>query len=321
MSTTLVYIEARDGTPTPGSLGLIARARVLGQADAIVCGPRSADVAATLGRYGADVAWYCDDVAVDPDLGAPQVDVLATLVAEHDYRTILFENSVVAADIAAGLAARLDAGLNWNLRDVAERDGTLVASRLALNDSVSVEVEWVSDVRLGIFRMGLHEPVEETAAGEMRRLEPRLSPHSRAVEVKERIATASEDEAQIATADVIVAGGRGLRDRDSLTMLEELASALGGAVVVTLPLVDRGWYPHSRQVGQTGQKVRPQLYLACGVSGALAHRVGMERSDVIVAINTDETAPIFGICDGGVVGDLHEIVPELTRLVRERGAN
>jgi electron transfer flavoprotein alpha subunit len=88
-------------------------------------------------------------------------------------------------------------------------------------------------------------------------------------------------------------------------------------VAVTLPLVDRGWYPHANQVGQTGQKVRPRLYLACGISGALAHRVGMDKSAVIVAINSDPAAPIFGICDGGVVGDLHGIVPELTRLVRQ----
>ena len=271
--------------------------------------------------YGAEVAWYCDDPAVEPDVGAPQVDVLHRLVEEHGYRTILFENSVVAADVAAGLAARLDAGVNWDLQDIAVRDGSLVGTRLALNDSVSVEVGWVGDVRLGVFRVGLLEPAEQAGEAEVRRVEPRLSPQARAIRVTTKEALTGADAAQIATADVIVAGGRGLRDREALRLLDELADALGGAVVVTLPLVDRGWYPHTRQVGQTGQKVRPQLYLACGISGALAHRVGMERSKVIVAINTDEAAPIFGISDAGVVGDLHEIVPELTRLIRERGGD
>ena len=108
-----------------------------------------------------------------------------------------------------------------------------------------------------------------------------------------------------------------MRGRESLTLLEDLADALGGAVAVSMPIVDRGWYPHSRQVGQTGQKVRPRLYVACGISGQLAHRVGMERSRVVIAINTDATAPIFGMCDAGVVGDLSEIVPALAQLVRQ----
>lgn len=318
MSPALVFIEARDGTVTPGSLGLLARARSLGGAAAVVCGPDAAGVASTLGRFGAEVAWYCDDPAMDPDLAGPQVDVLAALVREHDYGTVLFENSIVAADVAAGLAARLDAGVNWDLQDLSERDGTLVGTRLALDDTLSIEVEWVAGVRLAVFRLGLHEPVEQAAAGDVRRQEPDIAAHARATQVLERTAAADADEARISSADTLIAGGRGLRDREALSLLEELAEAVGGAVVVTLPLVDRGWYPHTRQVGQTGQKVRPRLYIACGVSGALAHRVGMERSGAIVAINSDETAPIFGICDVGVVGDLHEIVPELTRLIKEK---
>ncbi len=136
------------------------------------------------------------------------------------------------------------------------------------------------------------------------------------VRIVERI-TARVEGADIRTADVVVSGGRGLRDRESLALLDDLASALGGVVGVSMPLVDRGWMPHSRQVGQTGNKVRPRLYVACGISGQLAHRVGMEKSKVIVAINTDPTAPIFGICDLGLVGDLHTVVPELARRIRE----
>jgi electron transfer flavoprotein alpha subunit len=245
------------------------------------------------------------------------VDALASLVRQRGFTTVLFENSVVAADVAAGLAARIDSGVNWDLQDLQDRGGALVGVRHALNDTVTVDVGWVGNVRLAVFRIGLFEPVEDPVNCAVQRFEPEFADRSLKVTIAERLGSQTRDAVQLATADVIVAGGRGVRDRESLGLLEELADALGGVVGVSLPLVDRGWYPHQRQIGQTGYKVRPRLYLACGISGALAHRVGMEKSGLIVAINSDPAAPIFGICDGGVVGDLHEIVPELTRLVRQ----
>jgi electron transfer flavoprotein alpha subunit len=122
----------------------------------------------------------------------------------------------------------------------------------------------------------------------------------------------------IEDADVIVAGGRGLGQPENFKLLEELAAALGGAVAATRAVVDAGWYPYSAQVGQTGRSVSPKLYVACGISGAIQHKVGMQSSNVIVAINKDPNAPIFEFCDLGVVGDLHQIVPKLTEAVRAR---
>jgi len=195
------------------------------------------------------------------------------------------------------------------------RDGTLVGTRYALDDSLAVEVGWIGEVQLAVFRLGLHDPVEAPVDGQVVWVQPALSDYALATRIVE-VRGSSAEAASLATADIIVAGGRGMRDRQTLALLEDLADALGGVVAVSMPIVDRGWYPHSRQVGQTGQKVRPRLYIACGISGQLGHRVGMEKSGVIVAINSDPTAPIFGICDAGVVGDLHVIVPELTRRVR-----
>lgn len=312
----LVFVELRNGEPTAGSLGVLGKARALaGHAVAVVCGPGSAAVAHTLGRSGADVAIYCDDPGIHPELPAPHVDVIAAILRSGGYRSVLFENSVVVADIAAALACRLEAGVVWDLQDLEERDGALVGRKLVLSDSVAVEAGWNSDVRIAVFRLGSFDPIEVGLEAKVERVEPAFGPAATAVSVVE-VRTSTFTDVAVASADVIVAGGRGLRDRGFLERLDDLADAIGGVVAVSMPLVDRGWLPHSRQVGQTGNKVRPRLYLACGISGQLGHRVGMEKSGLIVAINTDETAPIFGICDAGLIGDLHEVVPELTRRIR-----
>ncbi|MDX6482758.1 MAG: electron transfer flavoprotein alpha subunit, partial [Gaiellaceae bacterium] len=122
----------------------------------------------------------------------------------------------------------------------------------------------------------------------------------------------------IEDADVIVAGGRGLGGPENFILVEELAKALGGAVAATRAVVDAGWYPYATQVGQTGKTVSPKLYIACGISGAIQHKVGMQSSSVIIAINKDPNAPIFEYSDLGVVGDVHEVVPKLTELVKQR---
>jgi electron transfer flavoprotein alpha subunit len=313
----LVYVEIDGGSPTPGSLGLLARARALGAgAAAVVSGSGSATVASSLGRYGADVAYYCDASGLDSELAAPQVEVIQSVIEAGAHRTVLIENSVVGADVAATLACRLEAGVIWDLQDVEDRDGSLVGRKLALNDTVAIEAAWTSPVRIAVFRLGSFEPVDAPVQSRVVRVEPAFSPAASMVTVAERRSSAVAD-IDLGAASVIVAGGRGLRDQASLGLLEELAAAMGGVVAVSMPLVDRGWAGHNRQVGQTGQKVRPRLYLACGISGQLGHRVGMERSRTIVAINTDETAPIFGICDAGLIGDLHQVLPDLSRRFRE----
>jgi electron transfer flavoprotein alpha subunit len=184
---------------------------------------------------------------------------------------------------------------------------------------VYVDVGWTSEPRIGLLRSGSFDPVASGGSAEVQRFEPRFEDFSTSAKMVEQAHEESEGPS-IEDADVIVAGGRGLGAAEGFGQLEELARALGGAVAATRAVVDAGWYPYATQVGQTGKSVSPRLYIACGISGAIQHKVGMQSSGLVVAINKDANAPIFEYCDLGVVGDLNEIVPKLTELVRERRA-
>jgi electron transfer flavoprotein alpha subunit len=316
--STLVFLEHRGGELQKGSLGVLAKAASLGAVDAVILGEGAKALAAQAGRFGAAKVWVCEDAEVAQPLPQPRVDVLAHVVEEGGYDTVLFGNSVLAADVAAGLAARLDAGLNWDLSDLELRDGELVGKRPALQDSVYADVGWSGTPRLALFRAGSFD-AQETGGGEpeIADVSAAYAEHSTAAKLVGQD-TAGSSGPSIEDADVIVAGGRGLGSPDNFTLAEDLAKALGGAVGATRAVVDAGWYPYAAQIGQTGKTVSPKLYVALGISGAIQHKVGMQSSGTIVAINKDPNAPIFEFSDLGVVGDLHEIVPKLTELVRAR---
>jgi len=242
---------------------------------------------------------------------------LAKVVDETDVDTVLFAGSVLAADVAAGLAARLGAGLNWDLVDIESQDGNLVGKRPALSDSVYADVGWTAEPRLALFRSGAFDPKPTGGQAEVEEMTVELQDFSTAATMVEQ-AHEEREGPSIEDADVVVAGGRGLGEAGNFSLVEDLAKALGGAVGATRAVVDAGWYPYAAQVGQTGRTVAPKLYIAAGISGAIQHKVGMQSAGTIVAINKDPNAPIFEFADFGVVGDLHEIVPKLTELVRQR---
>jgi len=316
---TLVFLEDHEGELVKGSLGVLTKAAQLGgDVAAVVAGSGVRELAAQAGRFGAARVYAADDPALAAPLPQPRVDVLAGLVRDQGFDTVLFGASVLSADVAAGLAARLGAGLNWDLVDLELRDGALVGKRPALQDSVVAEVTWKGEPRIALVRSGTFEPAETGGDAEVEDVPVALEDFSTKAVMVER-AHAESEGPSIEDADVIVAGGRGLGEPDKFALLEELAGALGGAVAATRAVVDAGWYPYSAQVGQTGKTVAPKLYVACGISGAIQHKVGMQGAGTIVAINKDPNAPIFEYADVGVVGDLHEIVPKLTALVKERG--
>jgi electron transfer flavoprotein alpha subunit len=317
--STLVFLEHHDGEVQKGSLAVLSKAASIGAGDVagVLVGSGVEALAAQAGAHGAATVYVADDEKLAAPLPQPRVDAIAQLVAQKAIDTVLFAQSVLAADIASALAARLEAGLNWQLTDLAADGGDLVGKQSALADTVVVDVGWKSTPRIGLFRSGAFDPVEAAAAGTVERFDVQLQEHSLAAEMVER-AHAEESGPSIEDADVIVAGGRGLGEPEKFSLVEDLAKALGGAVAATRAVVDAGWYPYSAQVGQTGKSVAPTLYVACGISGAIQHKVGMQSAKTIVAINKDPNAPIFEFADFGVVGDLHQIVPKLTELVRAR---
>jgi len=315
---TLVFLEHHEGELLKPSLGVLSKAAELdGDVAGAVLGSGVKEVASGAGAYGAGKVYVADRTELERPLPQPRVDALAKLVQEQDFDTVLFAASVLSADVAAGLSARLGAGLNWDLTDLVQENGNLVGKRPALGDSVYVDVGWSAEPRLALIRAGTFEPKQTDGEAEVEEFDVEFEDFSLQATMVEQ-AHAESEGPSIEDADVIVAGGRGLGSPDNFKLVEELAQALGGAVAATRAVVDAGWYPYATQVGQTGKTVSPKLYVACGISGAIQHKVGMQSAGTIVAINKDPNAPIFEFCDLGVVGDLHEIVPKLTELVRSR---
>jgi electron transfer flavoprotein alpha subunit len=315
---TLVYVEDHEGAPVKGALGVLGKAAALGDAvAAVLCGSGVEQLGEQVGKHGAKRVFVADDPALEAPLPQPRIDVLAKLIESEGFDTILFGASVLTADVAAGLAARLDAGINWDLVDLVEQDGKLVGKRPALQDSVILDVGWKSEPRLALIRSGTFEPQEAGGSAEVTKIDVQIEDWSKQATMLEQAHEESEGPS-IEDAQVIVAGGRGLGKPENFSLVEALAKELGGAVAATRAVVDAGWYPYASQVGQTGKTVSPKLYIACGISGAIQHKVGMQSSGTIVAINKDPNAPIFEYSDLGVVGDVHEIVPKLTELVKQK---
>jgi electron transfer flavoprotein alpha subunit len=314
----LVYVEARDAALGQDSLGVLARAAELGDTAAVICGADLGELAAEVASRGAARVHVVDSPATAEPLPQPHAEAIAALVAAEGYTEVLFSTSILATDVAGGLSALLEAGVNWDLADI-ELDGSgeLVGRRLALGDGIQVIVGWSTPVRIATFRPGSFDPAEAGGQGEIAAFTADVSAAAQRTR-REGMADERDGGSSLADAEIIVAGGRGLGEQENLQLVRELADAIGGVAGVSMPLVSEGWAPYSMQVGQTGTVVRPRLYVACGISGQMQHKIGMERSGTIVAINTDEDAPIFRFCDLAVVADLNEVVPALTALLKER---
>jgi electron transfer flavoprotein alpha subunit len=318
----LVYaLHDDEGNFNKNSLGAISEAAKLAselgsEASAVIVGDVPDDAAAGLGAYGAKNVFRAKEAP--EGLAQPIVDVMAKVISDEGFSYALFGGGLLGFEIGAGLTARLNAGVTMEVTEVKVADGKLVAERPVLQDSAIADVGYVGEPGIIIGRLNAFDVNEgDGGSAEVVDVEVELSEWS----TKARMVTRGEQrgaDVNIEDAEILVGGGRGLGEADNFKLAEELADALGGAVAATRAVVDAGWYPYAAQIGQTGKTVAPKLYLAAGISGAIQHKVGMQSSENILAINKDPNAPIFEFSDLGVVGDLHKIVPKLTEAVKAK---
>jgi electron transfer flavoprotein alpha subunit len=323
MANILVYTLHYEGAINKNSLGAVSESARLaselgGEAHAILVGEGIPDdLAASVGPYGATKAL----VAEGPEgLAQPVVDAMAKAITDGGYKYAIFGGGLLGFEIGAGLAARLGAGVAMEVTSVRVQDGALIVERPILGDSAISEKAYRSEVGIVIGRLNAFESKQSGAGpAAVEHLEFELSPHASQATMLTR-GEQRGAEVDIEGADILVAGGRGLGKPEGFKLAEDLAEAFGGnsAVAATRAVVDAGWYPYAAQIGQTGKTVAPKLYLAAGISGAIQHKVGMQSSENIVAINKDANAPIFEFSDLGVVGDLNKILPKLTEAVKAK---
>jgi len=310
-----VYAELDDDGPKPSAFELLAKARSLGDdVAAVALGPGATAAAAALGEHGASRVFASDDDAYTEGLGRPQAYALEQLVNEHAPELILFSTSYDARDVAGRLQARLGSSLMSNATDVAG-DASAQTQIFGGSRIVDVALEGPPPHLILIRpKSFLAEAVGGTA--EVVPVNVEIPEILRAAKRLERHREETKGP-KLEEAKVVISGGRGLQDASNFKLLEDLAAAIGDAAVgASRAVVDAGWVPYSYQVGQTGKSVRPEVYIAVGISGATQHIVGMKASKRIIAINKDADAPIFRMADLGIVGDALTIVPQLIEAIR-----
>jgi electron transfer flavoprotein alpha subunit len=320
MAGVWVFAETVDGTPAPVVLELLTKARALGETTAVALGPGAAKSVDALGKYGAKKVYVHEDPAFREVLAMPAVDLLARLIEKDQPDLVIFGMTYDGRDVASRLSARLGTALIANATDVTSRNGGWAIVSPMFGGSLLVTT--VPKAKAPTLVLIRPKAVAAEPAGDAG--PPQVETLSDPVDTSKPVARVRRREAEKATgpkleeAAVIVSGGRGLGAPENFKMLDELAAELGAAVGASRAVVDAGWKPYSFQIGQTGKTVKPTVYIALGISGAMQHTVGMKGAKTIIAINKDPEAPIFKLADLGVVGDVLKIVPQLIAEVRSR---
>jgi electron transfer flavoprotein alpha subunit len=312
----LVFCEARDGAIRKPSLEALSEARRLagdGPVAALFVGDGISGAEGAAG-YGADAIVKIES----PGLASYSSDLyaaaIAGAVAAKGAKALLLGATSTGRDVAPRVAARLKAGLAADVTALCMEDGRLRATRPIYAGKAYALVDFGTDVQVATTRPNVFAGAAAPRAGAVEALP---APGEKCKSVVKEIVAKGGGKLDLTEADIIVSGGRGMKEGANFRLLEDLAAALGGVVGARRAAVDAGWgVPHSAQVGQTGKVVSPALYIACGVSGAVQHIAGVSGAKFIVAINKDPDAPIFRLADYGIVGDLFDVVPELTKAVR-----
>lgn len=320
MAEVLVLVERSDGVVRKATLELLTLARRLGDPAAVVCGPADEVTTGVLGEHGATRVYVAADPAIEEHLVAPKVDALVAAVRRAEPAAVLVTSGPEGTEVAARAAVRLDSGIITGAVDVTPGDGGPLVTQSVFSGTWTAQSQVVRGTPVISVRPNAVTPEVAPAQGVVETLEVEVGDASRGARVTRRAPKDHTGRPDLADAAIVVAGGRGMGSAEAFAVLEQLADALGAAVAASRAATDLGWYGHDFQVGQTGKTVAPQLYLAGGISGAIQHRAGMQGSRTIVAINKDPKAPIFGIADFGVVGDVHSVLPALVTEVEKRRA-
>jgi electron transfer flavoprotein alpha subunit len=319
MGEILVLVEHDAGTLKKVTLELLTAARPLGTPAAVFVGPGFDTVAPRLAEYGAAKVYVAETPELTDYVVAPTAELLASLVGTAAPDAVLVASTAEGKEVAARLALKIDSGV---LTDAVSLGEGFVAEQSIFGGSSIVHSRVTKGVPIITMRPNATSPVaaDGPAAAERIDVSVELSDAARQARVVDRVVVEKGSRPELTEAAIVVSGGRGVGSAENFSIIEELADSLGAAVGASRAATDAGWYPHQHQVGQTGKTISPQLYIACGISGAIQHRAGMQTSKTIVAVNKDPEAPIFELVDFGVVGDLHQVVPQLTAEVRRRKA-
>ncbi len=333
-----VYAQQVDNELSNIALELLGKANELAKdldtdVTAVLIGSGVENLTDTLAEYGADRVIVIDDPELKDYRTEPYTHALASAINEYKPDIMLVGATAIGRDLGPRVSARVATGLTADCtvleigdfplnpvpgKENEQKHNQLLMTRPAFGGNTIATIACPDNrPQMATVRPGVMQKMEPKAGAkaEIINFNPGFTPNNKYVEILNVVKSVAET-VNIADAKILVSGGRGVGSKENFKLLEDLAEVLGGTVSCSRAVVENGWLPVDRQVGQTGQTVRPNVYFAIGISGAIQHAAGMEESDIIVAINKDEDAPIFSLADYGIVGDLNKIVPQLTEMLK-----
>jgi len=315
MAEVLVLVEHVDGAPKKVTFELLTLARSLGEPAAVFIGNGYDNAKASLAEYGATKVYVAGDGEIDGYLVAPKAEVLAQIVSSSSPAAVLIPSTPEGKEIAGRLAVKTESGV---ITDAVGVDDGFVAKQSIFGGAINVSAKVSKGTPIITVRPNSTAPEAAPAQPTEEQVSATVSDTAKSAKILDRVTEKKGGRPELTEAAIVVSGGRGLGEGSNFSLIEKLADSLGAAVGASRAATDAGWYPHTNQVGQTGKTVSPQLYMAIGISGAIQHRAGMQTSKTIVAVNKDPEAPIFELVDFGVVGDLFNVVPQLTEEIDKR---
>ena len=315
MAEILVLAEHSGESVKKVTTELLTLARRFGEPSVVWAGPGAEAGRERLAEFGAETVYVAAGEEFEDYVAAPKAELLAALVTEKAPAAVLMASTAEGREVGARLAVKTGSGLITDAVDLGEG---LVAEQSIFGGAIIVQSKVRTGTPIVAVRPNAVAPEPAPGAARLENVSVGVSDAAKGARVTERVEQERSERPELTEASIVVSGGRGVGSAENFALIEKLADSLGAAVGASRAATDAGWYPHQFQVGQTGKTVSPQLYLAVGISGAIQHRAGMQTSKTIMVINKDAEAPIFELADFGIVGDLFQVVPQLTEEIQKR---